>query len=78
MYVQIIDDSCGKTLASASTLELKEKRYNLDLSKKVGGLVATRAKGKGISSVVFDRGDYKFHGNVKALADGARAGGLKF
>lgn len=78
IYVQVIDDSCGKTLASASSLELKEKRYNVELSRKVGSLAATRAKEKGILAVLLDRGNYKFHGKVKALADGARAEGLKF
>lgn len=78
IYVQVVDDSCGRTLASASSLELKEKRYNLALSKKVGSMLADRAKEKGVSTVVLDRGSYKFHGNIKALADSARAGGLKF
>ena len=81
--VQVIDDAQGITLASASTLE-KDLRGNLKTgadvaaAKAVGELVAKRAKDKGVTSVVFDRGGYIYHGRVKALADAAREGGLEF
>lgn len=83
IYAQIIDDTEGKTLAAASTLD-KDLRGNLktggDISaaSEVGKLVAERAKKAGVSDVVFDRGAFLFHGRVKALADAAREGGLKF
>jgi large subunit ribosomal protein L18 len=83
IYAQIIDDSQGSTIAAASTLE-KSLREALktgadkDAAAKVGGLIAERAKAAGISEVVFDRGGYKYHGRVKALADAAREGGLSF
>jgi large subunit ribosomal protein L18 len=79
---QIIDDAAGKTLASASSLEkdFREggKGSTADAAAKVGALVAERAKAAGVENVVFDRGGYLFHGRVKALADAAREGGLKF
>ncbi len=83
IYSQVIDDSRGHTLASASTIdpEIKDK---IDGKKKtaqaglVGSLVAKRASGAGIKHVVFDRGGYKYHGRVKTLAEAARKGGLKF
>lgn len=83
IYVQIIDDVAGHTLVSASTLdqELREKMKGLKKSeqaKLVGLAVAERAKSKGITAVVFDRGGYRYIGRVKALADGAREGGLQF
>ncbi len=79
IYVQLIDDLTGKTLASASTQELKsEKGTKTDISKKVGVAIAQKAKAAGIEDVVFDRGGYLYHGRVKALAEGAREGGLKF
>lgn len=83
MYAQIIDDTTGHTLVSASTLdkEIKEQggyTGNKDAAKQVGALVAKRALEKGISQVVFDRGGYLYHGRVAALADGAREAGLKF
>ncbi|MEM7767667.1 MAG: 50S ribosomal protein L18 [Pseudomonadota bacterium] len=80
---QIIDDAKGVTIAAASTLE-KDVRgkvktgANTDAAAKVGELIAERAKKAGIEDVVFDRGGYQFHGRVKALADAAREGGLKF
>ena len=81
MYAQIVNDLDGVTLAAASTstkgLKL-EKTGNSDAATKVGEMLAEKAKAKGISEVVFDRGGFKFHGRVKALADGARKGGLKF
>ena len=74
-----IDDRTGRTLASASTLNLTEKGLSkTDQASKVGQMLAERAKAAGIERVVFDRGSYLYHGRVKALADGARAGGLDF
>jgi len=80
IYAQIIDDVNGVTLASASTLdkEFEGATGNCEAAKKVGQLVAERAKAKGISAVVFDRGGYIYHGRVAALAEGAREGGLEF
>ena len=83
IYVQVIDDQSGHTLASASSIdpELREKMKDLDKSKQaelVGKAVADRAKGKGIHSVVFDRGGFRYMGRVKSLAEGAREGGLEF
>jgi large subunit ribosomal protein L18 len=74
---QIIDDSSGKTLAAASTASAKAKA-TVDGAKKVGMMVAEKAKAAGVTKVVFDRGAYKYHGQVKALAEGAREGGLDF
>jgi len=83
IYAQVIDDTKGETVASASSLEKtmredKKTGANIDAAKAVGKLVAERAAAKGIKEVVFDRGGYLFHGRVKALADAAREGGLKF
>lgn len=81
MYAQVIDDLAGHTLASASTrdAELKlQKTGNSNAAAEVGKLLAQRAKSKGVEEVAFDRSGFKFHGRVKALADGARKGGLKF
>jgi large subunit ribosomal protein L18 len=83
IYAQVIDDMEGTTLVSASTIdkELREKVKDLKKSeqaKAVGKAVAERAKSKGINSVVFDRGGFRYVGRVKALADGAREGGLQF
>jgi large subunit ribosomal protein L18 len=83
IYAQIIDDSEGNTLISASTVdnELREKMKGLkkiEQAAAIGKAVAERAKSKGISSVVFDRGGFRYVGRVKALADGAREGGLQF
>ncbi len=83
IYAQIIDDAKGVTLASASSLE-KDNRASLKTgadvaaAKAIGELIARRATEAGITEVVFDRGSYLYHGRVKALADGAREGGLKF
>ena len=82
MYAQIIDDTVGNTLVSASTLEKEikaelEKTNNVDAAAYLGTVIAKRAIEKGIKEVVFDRGGYVYHGRVKALADGAREGGLK-
>ena len=77
---QIIDDTKGITLVSASTLEkaFEGNGGNIEAAKKIGALIAERANEKGITEVVFDRGGYLYHGRVSALADGAREGGLKF
>ena len=81
ILVQVVDDTLGQTLASASTMEKDVRSDASDKSAKareVGKLVATRAKEAGVSAVVFDRGGHKYHGRVAALADGAREGGLEF
>ncbi|MEZ0344433.1 MAG: 50S ribosomal protein L18 [Caldimicrobium sp.] len=90
IYAQIIDDTMGHTLVACSSLtpeirekikELKEKgeiKNKLDVAFLVGKYLAEKAKEKGITKVVFDRGGYKYHGRVKALAEGARSGGLEF
>jgi len=81
IFVQIVDDSVGRTLASASTLDEAVKSAEGDKTAKaklVGTLIAERAQDAGISAVVFDRGGYQYHGRVQALADGAREGGLLF
>jgi len=81
IYAQVIDDTSGRTLASASSLE-KELREGSgtksECAKKVGALVAQRARTAGVESVVFDRAGFRYHGRIKALADAAREGGLKF
>ena len=83
IYAQVIDDEAGRTLAAASTLE-KDLRAELKTgadraaAERIGKLLAERAKAVGVDKVVFDRGGYRYHGRVKALADGARAGGLNF
>ncbi|HHN64143.1 MAG TPA: 50S ribosomal protein L18 [Nitrospirae bacterium] len=83
IYAQIIDDYKGHTMVAASTLD-KEIRGeikhggNVDAARKVGTLIATRAVQKGIKRVVFDRGGFKYHGRIKALADAAREAGLEF
>jgi large subunit ribosomal protein L18 len=83
IYAQIVDDSEGNTLISASTIdkELREQvkgMKKIEQAKAIGKAVAERAKSKGISSVVFDRGGFRYVGRIKALADGAREGGLQF
>jgi len=78
IYAQLIDDAKGVTLASASTKEIGKGAINVEISKEVGKKLAENAKSAGIESVVFDRGGYPYHGRVKALAEGAREGGLKF
>lgn len=83
IYAQIVDDSQGHTLASASTLDPeirndKAGKSKTDKAALVGSMIAERAKKKKIDRVVFDRGGYKYHGRVKALAEAARQGGLKF
>ena len=81
IYAQLIDDSAGKTLAAVSSLEeslKKSIKANLAGAAKLGQAMAERASKKGISSVVFDRGGFLYHGKVKAFAEAARQGGLKF
>jgi large subunit ribosomal protein L18 len=83
IYAQVIDDIKGETLASASSLEKTMREglktgANIDAAKAVGKVLAERAAAKGVKEVVFDRGGYLYHGRVKALADAARQGGLKF
>ena len=84
IYVQLVDDMQGKTLAAASSNEGKKKGEkkiatgNLAAAKSVGKTIAERAKAKGVTKVVFDRGGYLYHGRVKALADAAREAGLQF
>ncbi len=83
IYVQVIDDQAGHTLVSASTLEsdLQESladKLKVEQAKEIGRIVAARAMAAGIERVVFDRGGYRYHGRVKAVADGSREGGLVF
>ena len=81
IFVQVIDDLKGVTLASASTLEKDLGligKNNVEAAAKIGSTIAVRAKAAGVEEVVFDRGGFIFHGKVKALADAAREGGLKF
>ena len=88
LYAQLIDDSASRTVASASTLELKaagraqgapeEKRNGMAQAQEVGKAIAAKAKAAGVSKVVFDRGGFLYHGKIKALADAAREAGLEF
>jgi len=83
IYAQVIDDRAGRTLVSASTADKETKKSlkgggNVAAAKVVGKAIADRAKAAGVSKVVFDRGGYKYHGRVKALADAAREAGLQF
>lgn len=79
IYAQLIDDASGHTLTSSSSVELDKKGgVNLTISKSVGKKVAEKAVASGIKEIVFDRNGYLYHGNIKALAEGAREGGLKF
>ena len=83
IYAQIIDDAQGKTIVSASSLEKDQRSAlksgaNVEAAKTIGKLLAERAVAAGVKDVVFDRGAYMYHGRVKALADGAREGGLNF
>lgn len=78
IYAQIIDDSAGHTLVSASSREIGKDSITVQISKEVGKKLAEKAKEGGIENVIFDRSGYLYHGRVKALADGAREGGLKF
>jgi len=80
IYAQVIDDAAGKTIVAASSREADAgaKGANAAAAKAVGALIAKKAKDKGVKRVVFDRGGYQYHGNVKALADAARENGLEF
>lgn len=83
LYVQFVDDEQGRTLAAASTLggDLQAAgggRLNVDKARQLGALAARAAQAKGITTVVFDRGGFAYHGQIKAVADGAREAGLKF
>ena len=80
IYAQVIDDTTGRTLVSASTLDksIEKASSNVESAQKVGKLIAERAAASNISAVVFDRGGHVYHGKVKALADAAREKGLKF
>jgi large subunit ribosomal protein L18 len=83
IYAQVIDDRNGRTIVSASSVDKETKKGlkgggNIPSAKAVGKIIAERAKAAGVTQVVFDRGGYKYHGRVKALADAAREAGLKF
>ena len=78
IYAQVIDDIKGVTVASASTVELGKKAVNIENSKNVGKKIAEKAIASGVQEIVFDRNGYLYHGNIKAFAEGAREGGLKF
>jgi large subunit ribosomal protein L18 len=79
LFAQLIDDAAGHTLASVSWIEADLKGLKpMEQAKKAGELLAERAKAAGVDAAVFDRGGYQFHGRVKALAEGAREGGLNF
>jgi large subunit ribosomal protein L18 len=78
VYAQLIDDAGNRTLAAASTVELKSKGNGVDEAAKVGKAIAAKAKAAGVSTVVFDRGGFLYHGRIKALADAAREAGLEF
>ena len=78
IYAQIVDDAAGKTLFSTSSLKMGDKLSGKEQATKVGQEIAKLAKSKSVESVVFDRNGYLYHGRVKALAEGAREGGLKF
>ncbi len=78
IYAQVIDDTNGVTLASATSYKTSEKSNKTDQSKEVGKKIAENALAAGVKSVVFDRNGYLYHGRVKALAEGAREGGLEF
>ena len=78
VYAQLIDDGASRTLAAASTVDLKAKGNGMAEAAKVGKAIAAKAKASGVSSVVFDRGGFLYHGRIKALADAAREAGLEF
>ncbi len=78
IYAQLIDDSQSKTLASATDATIKEKKSKVENAKEVGKSLAKSALAKNVKKIVFDRGGYKYHGRIKALAEGAREGGLTF
>jgi large subunit ribosomal protein L18 len=79
LFAQLIDDAAGRTLAAVAWTEPELRELApLEQAKRAGELLAERAKGAGVETCVFDRGGYRYHGRVRALADGARAGGLRF
>jgi len=78
VYAQVIDDGAGRTVAAASTVDLKAKGNGLAQAQEVGKAIAQKAKAAGVSQVVFDRGGFLYHGRIKALADAAREAGLEF
>lgn len=78
LYAQVIDDENGKTLVSTGLREIKKTKNDISGAKEIGKLIAKKCLEKKISEAVFDRSGYKYHGKVKAVADGAREGGLKF
>jgi len=78
IYVQLIDDTESRTVAAASTVELKAKGTGLAEAQEVGKSIAAKARAAGVNSVVFDRGGFLYHGRIKALADAAREAGLEF
>lgn len=78
VYAQLVDDSKGHTVVAANSTELGAKLNNIDNSKEVGAKLAERAKAAGVETILFDRSGYQYHGKIKALAEGAREGGLKF
>ena len=78
LFVQLINDDLGVTLVSVSEKEIKGKKVKTDIAKEIGKLIAKKAQEKKIGKVVFDRGGYKYHGRIKAVAEGAREEGLKF
>ncbi len=78
IYAQLIDDEQGHTIAAASSKEIKDSGLNIETAKEVGKKIAEKASSSGVEKVVFDRGGYLYHGRIKALADGAREGGLNF
>ncbi len=78
IYAQLIDDQENKVLVSVNDIKLKKKGSKMEIAKEIGKLIAKEALAKKIEKVVFDRAGYKYHGRIKALAEGARQGGLKF
>jgi large subunit ribosomal protein L18 len=78
VYAQLIDDETGRTVAAASTAQLKSGKKDAEAAAAVGRAIADRAKAAGVTSVVFDRGGFLYHGRIKALADAAREAGLEF
>lgn len=78
IYAQLIDDGAGKTLASSSSMELKSKGKKGEIATEVGKAIAVKSLAKNIKKVKFDRGGFAYHGRIKALAEGAREGGLEF
>jgi len=78
LFIQLIDDKAGITLASVNDKEIKSGKTKIEKAKEAGKLIAEKAKKADIKKVVFDRGGYKYHGRIKAVADGAREGGLEF